>query len=367
MPTSIPSLLIPTTPVFVALLACGLFACGDGSAGLPDAGMDGQAGTGGVGAVDGGSGGVGGDGGTGGVGDDGGIGGTGGVGGDGGTGGTPSGDSPWTLPPGANVQVELPRGTLGPRTSNAVNPAGVDGITKEGGEWVMRRDWDENTDGGYLDFGAATLDPNGHTVLGFRLQVPAGQSAGHIIDGGGEVGYFEITNPNQHSHNAFIRHSMHAHHYISRGVVGDAIKVGQGTAHHHDAYVEMDVRPGGPNDKHYDGAQIFNQGKARLERIVFEWNNAGSIAATAGAVFSQQDGSMTVRDILILNPGGTWYPVRVGGTGAHDVDKIQVIGERQPNRGNGNLAPSHIVRITNGHPKFTLFNDVPGANSWIIE
>ena len=273
----------------------------------------------------------------------------------------------WSVPGGVAVRVGLPQGTLGPRTSVAVDPASVPGISFSGGIWTMSRDWDESVEGGYLDFGAAMLRPNGHRVLGFRIQVPGGISANHLIDGGGEVGWFEITNPAQNSHNSFIRHGMYAHHYIARGVVGDAIKVGQGSAHHHDAYIEMDVRPGGPSDKHYDGAQVFNQGTARLERIVFEWNDAGTLAATAGAVFSQQNASMTVRDILVLNPGGTFYPIRSGGSGAHDIDRIQVIGQQRPNAQGHGLAPTYLVRVTNGYPPFTLYNDVPGAQDRVVD
>lgn len=280
----------------------------------------------------------------------------------------PRAGAPWTIPGGARVSVQLPQGTLGPRTGVAVDPSTVPGISFSGGAWTMQRDWDETRDGGYLAFGAAALRPNGHRVLGFRIEVPGGLGSGHLIDGGGEVGHFEITNPWQNSHNSFIRHQMHAHHYIARGVVGDAIKVGIGSAHHHDAYIEMDVRPGGPNDKHYDGAQIFNRGTARLERIVIEWANAGTIANTTGALFTQQNAALTARDILVLNPGGTWQPVRLSGSGTHDVDSLQVIGSRQPNNGSPNkLAPTAAVKVTNGSGQFTLHNGIAGADDWLIE
>ena len=147
------------------------------------------------------------------------------------------------------------------------------------------------------------MRPNGHSVRGFRIEVPANAAGGHLIDGGGEVGWFEVSNPLRHSHNSFIRHSTHAHHYIARGVVGDAIKVGEGSAHHHDAYIEMDVRPDGATDKHYDGVQVFNRGTLRLERVVIEWAEAGVIANTTGALFAQQSGALYSRDLLVLNPG----------------------------------------------------------------
>ncbi len=211
--------------------------------------------------------------------------------------------------------VELPVGTLGPRTANAIDPATVSGISRSGGVWQMNRDWDETVHGGYLNFGAAALDVNGRTVLGFTIDVPSGLTSNHVIDGGGEVGYFTISNPLQRSHNSYIRLIDEAHHYTATGVVGDAIKVGSGFSYHHDAVIVMDVRPGGPNDKHYDGAQIFGSGAALLQRIVIDWNDAGTIANTTGALFTQEGAALTARDILILDPGGTWQPIRLSGSG----------------------------------------------------
>ena len=279
-----------------------------------------------------------------------------------------SGGVPWVVPGGVGVAVALPQGVLGPRTGVAVDPASVSGVSFAGGVWTMNRDWDEVRDGGYLDFGAAALRPNGHSVRGFRIEVPAGVAGGHLIDGGGEVGWFEVSNPSRHEHNSFIRHSMHAHHYIARGVVGDAIKVGEGSAHHHDAYIEMDVRPGGATDKHYDGVQVFNRGTLRLERVVIEWADAGVIANTTGALFTQESGALFSRDVLVLNPGGTWQPVRLSGSGDHDVDRIQVIGQRRSNNNSpAKLAPTAAVKVTNGSGTFTLWNGVAGAADWLIE
>ena len=270
-----------------------------------------------------------------------------------------------TLP--TSGAVQLPAGTLGPRTSNAINPATVSGISRSGTIWQMNRDWDETVHGGYLDFGEGSLDLNGRTVEGFTIEVPPGLGSGHVIDGGGTVGYFEITNPDQRSHNSYIRVVDRAHHYVASGVVGDAIKVPRGLAHHHDALIEMDVRPGGPNDKHYDGAQIFSNGSARLERIVIDWNDAGTIANTTGALFTQDNASLTARDILILEPGGTWQPIRLSGSGDHDVARIQIVGETGLNAGNGKPAPTALVKITNGSGTFNLINDVPGTDDWLIE
>lgn len=211
------------------------------------------------------------------------------------------------------------------------------------------------------------MRPNGHSVRGFRIEVPANAAGGHLIDGGGEVGWFEVSNPLRHSHNSFIRHSMHAHHYIARGVVGDAIKVGEGSAHHHDAFIEMDVRPDGATDKHYDGVQVFKSGSARLERMVIDWNSAGTIAATTAAVFTQDGASLTARDIVVIDPGGTWQPIRLQGSGVHDVDRIQVVGSREPNVNQPDrLAPTAIVRLGPGLARFELFNDVAGADDWTM-
>ncbi len=280
----------------------------------------------------------------------------------------PATGAPWVIPGGVGVSVALPQGQLGPRTATAIDPSTVSGISFGGGVWTMSRDWNDTTDGGYLDFGAAALHSNGHTVLGFRIEVPTGLSTGHLIQGGGEVGYFEVRNPDQNKHASMFRHGMVAHHYIARGVVGDGIKVAEGLAHHHDAYIEMNVRPGGPNDTHYDGAQIFRQGSALFERIVFEWANAGTIANTTGAVFTQDTAALEMRDVLILNPGGTWQPVRLSGSGRHQIDDVQVIGTRQPNNGDpSKLAPTAAVKITNGSAKFTLHNGVDGAADWLID
>lgn len=270
-----------------------------------------------------------------------------------------------SLPTGGDVQI--PTGSLGPRTSTAINPAYVAGISRTGNVWKMERDWDETRHGGYLDFGEGSLDVNGRTVEGFVIEVPEGLGAGHVIDGGGTVGYFEITNPDRHSHNSYIRVIDRAHHYTATGVVGDAIKVPEGYAHHHDAVIVMDVRPGGPSDKHYDGAQIFANGSARLERIVIDWNDAGTIANTTGALFTQDNGALVARDILILDPAGTWQPIRMSGSGHHDVARIQVVGSRGPNAGNGSLAPTALVKITNGSGTFNLINNVPGAANWLVE
>ena len=204
----------------------------------------------------------------------------------------PSGAVPWSIPGGQTVAVSLPQGTLGPRTATGIDPSTVDGISFGGGVWTMNRDWDELSDGGYLDFGAAALRPNGHQVLGFRIEVPSNVAGGHLIDSGGEVGWFEISNPNQFSHNSFIRHEMHAHHYIAGGWWVMPSRSGLGSAHHHDAYIEMDVRPGGSTDKHYDGVQVFNQGTLRLERVVIEWADAGMIANTTGALFTQTNAAL---------------------------------------------------------------------------
>ncbi len=280
----------------------------------------------------------------------------------------PQAGAPWSIPSGSDVAVALPQGQLGPRTATPIDPATISGISYSGGVWTMNRDWDETVDGGYLDFGAAALRPDGHRVLGFRIEVPANVAGGHLIDGGGEVAWFEVSNPDQNSHNSFIRHAMYAHHYIARGVVGDAIKVGQGSAHHHDAYIEMDVRPGGSSDKHYDGVQVFNQGDLRLERIVIEWADAGVFANTTGALFTQQNAAVHARDLLVLNPGGTWQPVRLSGSGSHDVDRIQVIGERRPNNNSPDkLAPTAAIKVTNGSGTFTVWNEVAGADDWLIE
>ena len=285
--------------------------------------------------------------------------------GSGGGGGTGGGIDFPSLPTAGDVQT--PTGSLGPRTTTAVNPANVAGIVRTGNIWKMERDWDETRDGGFLDFGEGSLDVNGRTVEGFVIEVPEGLGAGHVIDGGGTVGYFEITNPDRHSHNSYIRVIDRAHHYTATGVVGDAIKVPEGYAHHHDAVIIMDVRPGGPNDKHYDGAQVFANGSARLERIVIDGNGAGTIANTTGALFTQDNGALVACDILILDPGGTWQTIRLSGSGHHDVARIQVVGSRGANAGNGSLAPTALVKITNGSGTFNLINNVTGAADWLIE
>ncbi len=270
-----------------------------------------------------------------------------------------------TLP--TSGAVEAPRGTLGPRTTVAIDPATVPGMTRTNGLWQMNRDWDEIKEGGYLDFGPGALDVNGRKVEGFTIEVGPGLEGKHVIDGGGIVGYFEISNPARRSHNSYIRVIDEAYNYIATGVVGDAIKVPEGFSYHRDALIVMDVVPGGANDKHYDGAQIFGSGSARLERIVIDWNDAGTVANTTGAIFTQDGASLTARDILIVDPGGTWQPVRLSGSGPHDVARIQVIGTREPNNTSGKLAPTALVKITNGSGTFNLINDVPGTDDWLFE
>ena len=87
------------------------------------------------------------------------------------------------------ARVALPEGTLGPRTDVAVDPRGVDAVSWTGSMWKMEGDWDEEIDGGYLDFGRATLDVNGYRVLGFRIEVPAPETngSGHIKIGRAHV------------------------------------------------------------------------------------------------------------------------------------------------------------------------------------
>ena len=280
----------------------------------------------------------------------------------------PGGDPPWTLPPGSNVVINLPTGTLGVRETPSISAAAA-GIPLSGGIYTMNRNWDDVVEGAHLNFGAARLNVNGRQVLGFKIEVPNGISATHLIDGNGEIGYFEISNPNQYTHNSQIRGNLVCHHYIARGVVGDCQKVGTNTVQeHYDAYVEMDVRPGGATDKHYDGAQVFFNGDCRMERIVVEWGDAGTIANTTGALFTQNTARLYARDFLVLNPGGTWQPIRLSGTGPHDCDDMQVIGQREPNNNSPDkLAPTHCVKITNGSGTFTLQNDVPGAGSFLVE
>lgn len=279
----------------------------------------------------------------------------------------PSGDVPWTLPAGSTVVVNLPGGTLGVREASSVSPESQ-GITASGGIYTMNRNWDDVVEGAYLDFGAARLNVNGKQVLGFKIEIPNGISSNHLIDGAGEIGYFEISNPNQYSHNSQIRGNLVCHHYIAKGVVGDCQKVGTNTTQeHYDAYVEMDVRPGGAQDKHYDGAQVFFNGNCTMERIVVEWGEAGTIANTTGALFTQNTASLYCRDFLVLNPAGTWQPIRLSGSGTHNCDDMQVIGPRGPNNNQGSLAPTYCVKITNGSGTFTLQNDCPGSGDFLVE
>jgi hypothetical protein len=231
----------------------------------------------------------------------------------------------------------------------------------------MRRDWDEEIEGGYLDFGSAALDVNGHVLLGFRIEVPPGLDNGNVVDRAKEVGYFEITNPEQNPHNSYLNRVELAHHYLALGVVGDAIKVGEGHSSHHDAYIAMNVLPGGPDDKHYDGAQIFRSGSAELARIVIDWNNAGTIANTTGAIFTHDEASLTAHDIVVLRPGGTWQTIRLSGRGPHELDDIQVFGVQAPNNlQEGSRAPTALVKIANLAEPFTLYNEVPGAQDWLV-
>jgi len=272
---------------------------------------------------------------------------------------------------GATLQarVALPEGVLGPRTGVAVDPRQVDGVSWTGSAWKMERDWDEVTDGGYLDFGAAALDVNGRRVLGFRIEVPQPETipSGHVIDGGGEIGYFEITNPERYPVNSYIRRIDLAYNYVALGVVGDAVKIGTGRAVHRDAYIEMDVPPGGADDKHYDGIQVFGSGVAELDRIVIDWNDAGTTANTTGAIFTQDDAALTARDVVVMNPGGTWQTIRLSGRGPHDVDEVQVVGAQRSNVNQPDkLAPTALVKITNGSDRFTLYNEVPDASDWLI-
>ncbi len=284
----------------------------------------------------------------------------------------PEGDPPQSVPPppwGADLvaQVHTPEGKLGPRTEVAVDPRLIDGISWTGSRWQAERDWNEEIDGGYLDFGAAALDVNGHQLLGFRIEVPAGMATRHVVDGGGEVGYFEMTNPRNEPHNSYLHEIDLAHHYVALGVAGDAIKLSEGAASHHDAYIEMDVLPGGADGAHYDGVQAFRSGSITLERIVIDWNDAGTIANTTGAIFTQDAASLTARDIIVLDPGGTWQPIRLSGSGPHDVDDVQVTGQRRPNNNQpNNDAPIAIVKITNDSDTFTLHNEVPGTDDWLI-
>lgn len=265
------------------------------------------------------------------------------------------------------ARVQTPIGPLGPRTGQPVDPREVDQISWTGTGWRMDRDWDELVDGGFLDLGAASLELNGHTVLGFRIEVPSGIESGHVIDGPGTAGFFRVTNPNRFPNNSSLRGLDLAYSYHLSGVVGDAIKVGEGSSAHRDAVIEMDVAPGGPDDKHYDGVQVFKSGSARLERMVIDWNSAGTIAATTAAVFTQDGASLTARDIVVIDPGGTWQPIRLQGSGVHDVDRIQVVGSREPNVNQPDrLAPTAIVRLGPGLARFELFNDVAGADDWTM-
>ena len=81
-----------------------------------------------------------------------------------------------------------------------------------------------------------------------------------------------------------------------------------------------------------------------MERVVIEWNNAGTIANATGAIFTHDSASLAASDVLILNPAGTWQPVRLSGNGAHDIDRIQVLGERGPNNMQRNRARPHRDR-----------------------
>ena len=265
------------------------------------------------------------------------------------------------------TRVQTPSTPLGPQTAAPVDPAGIDDISWNGSRWTMDRDWDERVEGGYLDFGAASLDLNGHSVVGFRIEVPAGIESGHVVDGGGTAGFFRVTNPSRLQHNSSLRNVDLAYSYHLSGVSGDAIKVGSGSSVHRDAVIEMDAAPGDTDGKHYDGVQVFGTGSASLERIVIDWNAAGTIAATTAAVFTQDDGSLTARDIVVIDPGGTWQPIRLQGGGVHDVDRIQVVGTREPNVNQPDrLAPTAIVRLGPGVARFELFNDVAGADDWTV-
>ena len=269
--------------------------------------------------------------------------------------------------------VTLPQGTLGPRTATPVNPATVTGISKSDDTWVMNRDWDETIHGGYLDFGVSRLLPKGHTVLGFKMECgPIGGGA-HMIRSVTqnqipELGYFEITNPNQFVNSTYLNGHMHAHHYICRGVTADCVKNGSShhEGYHHDAFWTFNPIPSGDTtSKHVDGAQYFNTATGRLERIVVDWNEAGTVAQTTGALFTQDGAGMYARNILILNPGGTFRICRLHGTGVNDLDFIQAIGVQKFPGKFDTLTPTHIVLIAPQRRFANLFNDVPGAGDWM--
>jgi hypothetical protein len=249
----------------------------------------------------------------------------------------------------------------------AVDPRTVEGISWRDTGWVMNRDWDEDVDGGYLDFGAATLSVNGHEVVGFRLEVPDGIEREYVVNGRGTVGHFQIANPNRYPQNSFLRGLDVAHHYVLSGVVGDAVKESEGASRHTDAFIQMDPAPGDKDDKHYDGFQVFRSGSVELERVIIDWNDAGTIASTTAAIFVHDEASLTAADVIILNPGGTWQPIRLQSTGSLVLDRVQVVGEQAPNSDQPeSLAPTELVLLAATTARFELYNDVPGAENWAV-
>ena len=57
--------------------------------------------------------------------------------------------------------------------------------------------------------------------------------------------------------------------------------------------------------------------------------------------------------------------IRLQASAGHDVDRVQVIGSREPNVNQPDkLAPTAIVRLGPNVARFELFNDVDGAQDW---
>jgi len=129
-----------------------------------------------------------------------------------------------------------------------------------------------------------------------------------------------------------------------------------------DGFVRMMADPGDSSGKHYDCAQTFFNGYSYLERVVIDWADIGTIAATTGAMFTQHTATSHAEDIHVLHPGGTWFPLRPTSSGLNVWRRIHIWGERKPVSGRTNLAPTAVFRILSVDDLPDQYvNDVEGA------
>jgi len=271
------------------------------------------------------------------------------------------------LPAGFAAAYDLPVGHLGHNPSLPLIAPPADVATLSGGVWSVQRDWSASVEGFSLDFGEARIDLIGHHVSGAVLRLPNLTSGKRVaIDGGGLLSYFTASNPAGNSCDVFTDIAVHS--FVVLGANGDVFKNGtDDTGEAFDGFVSMMADPGDSSGKHYDCAQTFFNGHSHLERVVIDWADIGTVAATTGAMFTQHTATSFARDIHVLHPGGTWFPLRPTSSGVDDWDRIHIWGERKPVAGRNQLAPTAVFRVlVESDMPNNFVNDVPDARDFVI-